>query len=151
MNAEEKNAHIDAAKGMMNSAIGLVIAEVFSGLSAAIPLMIGAGQLIRATGDEADGAEAEARAGECAGILAIPWPFIYIGSNAWIGAVAQLRDRLPFFIDLEPVARKQRLLGEREQRATQAKSRWSALPEAQRAVLTAAGIKPEALYPLGSI
>lgn len=152
MNADEKNAHIDAAKVAMNSALGLVIAEVFSGLTAAPGLMLAAGALIRATGDEPHAAEAEARAAECPAILLIPWPFIYIGSNAWIAAVAQLRDSLPHYIDLEPVNAERRLESHRrgrEEKTARARAKWDALTEVQRAELTKAGIDPKRLDALG--
>lgn len=136
----------------MNVAIAGVIAEVFSGLTAAAPLMIGAAQAIRATGDEQDAAQAEARAAECAGILAIPWPFIYIGSGAWISAVRQLRDSLPQFIDLEPVDGARRIAArarENEARAANVRERWNALSEAQRSELSRAGLDATKLAPLG--
>jgi hypothetical protein len=151
MTADEKNALLDAAKGLMNTAIALVIAEVFSGLAAAPGLLASAAQMIRATGLEQEAAEAEARAAECPAILLIPWPFIYIGSNAWIAAVARLRDGLPQFVDLEPaLRRKEGAARVQEQRATLSQARWTKLSDAQRAVLTDVGINAELLRPLGS-
>jgi hypothetical protein len=148
MNAQEKNALMDAAKASMNTAIALVIGEVFSGLVAAPALLLAAAELIRATGEDEEAGEAQQRAAECAGILAIPWPFIYIASNAWIGAVAQLRDSLPQFIDLEPVRTKQRAPRERVTREAQARANWDALSSTQRSALEEAAISAESLIHL---
>lgn len=151
VNAQEKNALIDSAKTTMNVAIGLVIAEVFSGLAQAPALLLSAAAMIRSTGDDEDSAQAEARAAECPGILLIPWPFIYVGSNAWIAAVAQLRDALPHFIDLEGVAKRAAgAAKDREMRALQARKRWDGLTDAQRSALAGAKITPEMLSSLGS-
>lgn len=136
----------------MDVAIAGVIAEVFSGLTAAAALMAVAAQFIRATGDEPDAVQAEIRAAECAGILAIPWPFIYIGSNAWIAAVRQLRDSLPQFIDLEPadaVRRRAARAQDHEARTAGARARWDALSESARAELTRAGLDLGKLASLG--
>ena len=152
MNAHEKNSLIEGAKASMNTAIALVIAEVFSGLAQAPALLLAAAGMIRATGDEQDAVQAEQRAAECPGILAIPWPFIYIASNAWIAAVAQLRDSLPWFIDLESVEkRRERASRDQAVRAVQARSRWDALSDSQRSALVKAGISAELLSSLGSI
>jgi len=141
MTADEKNALLDSAKQQMNAAIGLVIAEVFSGLAVAPAFLASAAGLIRQTGLEAEAAEAEARAAECPAILLIPWPFIYIGSSAWINAVSRLRDGLPQFIDLEPVARRKEAAARaREERTASSHAQWEKLPEAQRRVLADAGI-----------
>ncbi len=151
MTADEKNALIDAAKAGMNTAIALVIGEVFSGLTAGAGLLLAAGGLIRATGLEHEAQEAEKRAAECAGILLIPWPFIYIGSNAWIAAVARLRDGLPQFIDLEPVARrKEASASVHQERATAAQASWDQLSESQRTLLLDAGITAEQLRVLST-
>jgi hypothetical protein len=152
MNADEKNAHIEAAKVAMSSAIGLVVVEVFSGLAVAPGLMLAAAALIRATGDESHAAEAEVRAAECPAILLIPWPFIYIGSNAWIAAVAQLRDSLPYYIPLEPVDAERRSESHRrgrEEKAARCRAKWDALTEAQQAELERVGIDPKRLDALG--
>jgi len=152
MNAQEKNALIQHAKTTMNVAIAAVIGDVFSGLLAAVPLMLAAAGMIRQTGSDEDAVQAEARAAECPAILAIPWPFIYIGSNTWIAAVARLRDSLPQFIELEPVnGQRQREASGRdlEAKAAQARVRWDALTEAQRAALADAGIDAERLAVLG--
>jgi hypothetical protein len=141
MTADEKNALLDSAKTLMNSAIALVIAEVFSGLVAAPALMLAAGDLIRQTGLEQEAVEAEHRAAECPAILLIPWPFIYIGSNAWIAAVARLRDGLPQFVELEPVARrKEGAARAREERAARSRAHWEKLSEEQCRVLSDAGL-----------
>lgn len=148
MNAEEKNGRVATAKGLMNASIGFVAAEVFGGLVTAVPLMLGAGALLREVGASGQAAEAELRAAECTAILAIPWPFIYAGSGVWVSAVARLRDSLPSFIDLEPVDGLRR--GELAARgselaATSAGQKWAALTDAQRDVLTGAGLRPEML------
>lgn len=151
MNAGEKNGLIDAAKVVMNIAVGLVAAEVYSGLAVAPALLINAAALVRNAADEDDAVEAERRAAECPAILAIPWPFIYIGSSAWIAAVARLRDSLPHFIDLEPVPvarRRQGVSGQQEERAAQARDRWDKLSDAQQSVLTEAGISADLLQSL---
>ena len=150
MTTDEKNAHIDAAKATLSTAIGLVAAEVFSGLVAAPALVSAAADMIRATGDVDDASEAEQRATECPRILLIPWPFIYIASSGWITAVTQLRDRLPQYLDLEPVARRRDTTAVDAKRAAHARSRWDALTEQQRSVLTQAGVTAEMLRALGS-
>lgn len=151
MNAQEKNALIEAAKANMNTAIGLVIADVYSGMVAAPALMLSAAVMIRATGDEPDAAQAEARAAECPAILLVPWPFIYIASNAWISAVATLRDSLPYYLDLEKAEkRRAAAVREREEGTARSRAQWEALSEVERTVLGKAGIKPEMLSRLGT-
>jgi hypothetical protein len=86
-----------------------------------------------------------ARAAECAGILAIPWPFIYIGSGAWVAAVRQLRDALPTFVDLEPVARSRAAAEATGVRRAAAAGRWEALSETQRRALGELGLSAERL------
>jgi hypothetical protein len=152
MNADEKNAVMDAARTTMTTAMALVIAEVFSGLAQGAALLLVAAGLIRSLDEEQYAVQAEQRAAECAGILAIPWPFIYVGSTAWIAAVRQLRDSLPGFLDLQPVEqRRQRTARDQEARAVEARGRWQALPDAQRSLLTQAGLTPDMLRSLGSV
>jgi hypothetical protein len=151
MTAEEKNAIVGTAKDEMTAAMTAVALEVFGGLTAGAVLLGSASALLGTVGHDTYAAEAAGHAAACAGILAIPWPLIYIASNAWIAGVRQLRDSVPLFIDLEPVARqadaRKRVL---EQRATQTRASWDKLPEAQRAILTGAGITPDLLCSLRS-
>lgn len=151
MNAQEKNALIDSAKATMSAAVGLVAAEVFSGLAQAGPMLGAAAGMIRSTGDEQDAVEAEHRASEAGAILAIPWPFIYVASSAWIAAVSQLRNSLPHYIDLEGA--KAATDGQARRRALRladATSKWKALSDGQRAALVEARISLEMLQSLGS-
>ena len=153
MTADEKNALTEAAKTTMRTATALVIAEVFSGLAQAPALLLAAAEMIRRTGDDPHADQAQQRAGECAAILAIPWPFIYAGSAAWISAVKQLEDALPQYIDLgvSSNAASARAKEEHSKRAAHARSRWDALSDAQRTVLLEAGLTPERLVSLGSV
>ena len=148
MNAQEKNHLVEIARQLMNTAIGLVAAEVFSGLVQGAALLGTASGLLRQAGDDQDADAAGARAAECAGILAIPWPFIYIGSTAWIVAVRQLRDALPQFVDLEPVARSRAAVSS-DTAAARVAPRWEALSEGQRRTLSELGLGAEQLATLG--
>ncbi len=150
MDAAQKNFLINEAKAAMTTAIGLVIAEVYTGLAQAPAWLVTAAGLIEQAGDVADGQQARARAEEAAGILAIPWPFIYAGSTAWIAAVTKLRDGLPTYVDLQPAAavdasRAGDVAREREASLARARERWNTLPEVQRTALSAAGLSPEVL------
>ncbi|MBL8626946.1 MAG: hypothetical protein JNK64_37000 [Myxococcales bacterium] len=149
MTAQEKNNLVEIARQLMTTAMALVAAEVFSGLSQGAALLGVASAMLRQAGDDPDADAAAVRAAECAGILAIPWPFIYIGSNAWIAAVRQLRDGLPQFVDLEPVARGRAATDAAVARRASAAARWEALPEAQRRALTDLGLGAERLAGLG--
>ncbi len=149
MTAQEKNHVVEVARQLMNTAMALVAAEVFSGLTQGAALLGVASALLRQVGDDQDADAAGARAAECAGILAIPWPFIYIGSGAWVAAVRQLRDALPTFVDLEPVARSRAAAEATGVRRAAAAGRWEALSETQRRALGELGLSAERLANLG--
>lgn len=147
MTNEEKNALMDAARAEMTAAMALVIAEVYSGLATSTGLLQDASWKIRAAGDDAHADEAQARSNECPAIMAIPWPFIYIASDAWIAAVRNLRDSLPSFIDLQPASRRanEERLRAAEAVASRAASRWDALSDEQRRQLEGVGIRKDSL------
>jgi hypothetical protein len=142
MTPEEKNALMEAARSDMTAAMVWVAVDVFAGLAASTGLLQDASWKIRAAGDDPHADEAQARSNECPAILAIPWPFIYIASTAWIAAVRTLRDSLPYYVALEPAVARSN--GERmrevEARSALAAARWEALSVAQRGELERAGI-----------
>jgi len=151
MNAAEKNLLMSLAKQQMNGAILVANSGLTFGLPSAATGMGGAAHLLRTTGLEAEAAEAEARAGECAGIMAVPWPFIYIPLGFWTAAVARLRDGLPSFIDLQPALRMvEDTTRSREQQVAAAQSAWEHLTAEQRKVLGDAGISVEQVRAWGA-
>lgn len=152
MNAQQKNELMDGARTNMDIAIGMVIHEVFSGLAGGGALLNGASHLIRASGYDQHADEAMARSAEVVGILGIPWPFIYIGSTAWIAAVKQLRDSLPSFIELEglnALRRSEAGSPQSEAKTEPGRSRWDELPESQRNELAKLGVGEQLLRSLG--
>lgn len=151
MTADEKNALRDAAKVAMNTAIALTAGDPYSGLTAGAALLGAAAVALRQSEAEPEAVQAEQRAAECAGILAIPWPFIYIGSVAWTAAVGRLRDSVPQSVALEPVSQRREAASHAtEERAAFAQATWGKLSEAQRKLLTDAGLTPELLRWLGT-
>lgn len=109
MSREQAKYLCDAARGMIDAAIGQGWALAFP--SAHATLFVAANYLAAASGELGGDAELAALGGEVAGkgneILAIgliPWPFVYAAIGPWANALGQLRSRIPSIVILQPAS-----------------------------------------------